>query len=194
MKKIIALLFVLIMVLTSVEALAARTADGTYYDTVSLNGLPAFKFQHQKKGIGLGVCTVYSAPYRDAYISGNGKAKVDTNSYIDIAGYNSDGWLLVRYETNGGNWRVGWLAPEDARKKGFKTNMEFHFGRIPQVAEETIDVTENNKTPYSRNSVIGQIEEGDTYYVLGFYNYYKVDLWYVEFDNEGETACGFIYR
>lgn len=192
MKKMVSLILVLVLALLSVQALADKSVSGAYYDTETLEGLPPFKFQHMKNGIGKGLCPVYSAPYKDAYRANNGKAAVDSNSYIDVAGFNGDGWLLVRYETNKGNWRVGWIPPEYV--KGFKTNMTFHFGRIEQVAEEEIAVTENNKNPNSSRSVIGQIEAGETYYVLGYYNYTGYELWYVEFDLDGETAWGFIFR
>lgn len=192
MKKIIALLMVLVLSLLSIQALADTAANGSYYDTETLAGLPPFKFEHMKYGIGRGVCPVYSAPYMDAYRANNGKAAVDTNSYIDLGGFNSDGWLLVRYETNKGSWRVGWIPPKYV--KGVHTSMNFHFGRIMQIANEAMDVSDNNKNPSNPNSIIGEIEAGETYFVLGYYNYTGYDLWYVEFDNDGETAWGFIYR
>ena len=193
MKKTVALVLAVLLVLSSLPALAAKSVNGgssSSYVSDSLSGVKPFKFEHKKNGIGRGVCPVYSAPYKDAYRCNNGKAKVDTNSYIDLGGYSDQGWLLVRYSTNNGGTRVGWLPPKYI--KDVKTSMVPHFSYIPQTAPAEIYVTDNNLEPYDQSGYFAQLSEGETFYILGKYNYYQYDLWYIEFTVDGQTARGFI--
>ena len=119
---------------TSTEGSQSRY-DGDAELSEQLNNLPPFKFEKHKDGIGYGVCPVYTAPSTESYRCAEGKAACDTNSKMDDAGYVS-GWLLVRYETNSGNYRVGYIPPKYVRD--YKSKMSPHFGYIPAVAEDTI--------------------------------------------------------
>ena len=183
MKRLVALLVALALLLTCTAAFAATNTD-------SLDDVVPFKFAHHKNGIGCGTCPVYSAPSTDAYRAANGKACCDTNDYVDEGGFNSAGWLLVRYTTNGGGTRVGWIPPKYV--KSFSSSMYPHFSRVAQTADGAIDVTENNLDPTDPAGVFATLQDGDTYYVIARYNYYGDDLWYIEFELDGQEAYGFI--
>lgn len=181
MKKAILFLVAAVMILMTA---ACALADGSLYD------VKPFKFQHMEDGLYRGVCPVYSAPYKDAYRANNGRASVSTDgTLVDIGGF-SNGWLLVRYETNNGAYRVGWIPPKYV--KGIRTSMTPHFSYIRQTADEEIDVSDNNKEPFNTSSYFAQLEPGDVYYILGKYNYKVAEQWYIEFEWEGCTARGFI--
>ena len=156
-----------------------------------LNSLPPFKFQKHKDGIGFGSCPVYSAPSTSAYRPANGRASCQTNAKMDEAGF-VNGWLLVRYETNNGATRCGYIPGKYV--KGFKSGMAPHFDYIPAVADDTIYVTDDT---YSHTNYFGRLEAGEEFYVLSKYNYYAnngFDWWYIECTIDGQTARGFIER
>ncbi len=95
MKRFLTILLVLSLLTISMTAFAATSIT----NAISLSGgelddVIPFKFEHKKQGIDCGVCPVYSAPSPDAYRAANGRATVDTNSRIDIGGF-ENGWLLV---------------------------------------------------------------------------------------------------
>lgn len=192
MKKISALLLALLLVFMSTVCLAATPVNSQSAAKSGLSAVTPFKFEHKKKGIGKGLCPVYSAPYRGAYRAANGKAAVNTNYKLDIGGFSSNGWLLVRYSTNNGGCRVGWVPPKYV--KGVKSSMYPHFSRVKQTASKAMYVTDNNLDPYDRNGWFARLEKGETYYVVGRYNYYEYDMWYIEFDIGNQVARGFILR
>ena len=195
-KKIIAVL-VALMTLFSVTVAAAETStekgrtkvDGEADLVARLNALPPFKFWKHSNGIGYGRCPVYTAPSEDAYRCANGKAECFTDQKMDEAGFVS-GWLLVRYETNNGGVRVGYIPPRYVR--GFKSSMFPHFDYIPAVADDVLFVTDN---PMMHNTSFGQLEVGEEFHVLSKYDYYKNDgleWWYIECIIDGQLAYGFI--
>ena len=154
-----------------------------------LNSLPPFKFEKHKYGIGYGSCPVYTAPSTDAYRCANGRATVDTNAKMDDAGF-VNGWLLVRYETNNGGTRVGYIPPKYV--KGYTSSMYPHFGYIPAVAEDTIYVTDN---PMMHGTSFAVLSPGENFHILSKYNYYKkngLEWWYIECEVDGQLAYGFI--
>ena len=192
MKKLLSLVLALCMMMTSSVSLAASLYSGgsTSSSSGSLSSVTPFKFEHKKKGINRGKCPVYSAPYSGAYRANNGKAEVATNSALDIGGYSEDGWLLVRYTTNSGSTRVGWIPPQYA--KNAKTSMVPHFSYVKQVAAKSIKVTDDCLAPNNPNGFFAVLDPGETYYVVGLYNYYSYGLWYIEFYIGNQVARGFI--
>lgn len=193
MKRFLMILLVLALLMTSVSAYAATSVNGMASNTGSaLDSVTPFKFEHMKNGIGCGTCPVYSAPYKDAYRAANGRATVDTNSKIDVGGFNAQGWLLVRYATNNGSTRVGWIPPKYVEH--VKTSMVPHFTYIAQTADESVYVTDNNLDVGDASSYFAMLEPGETYYVVGRYNYYGIDFWYIEFTLDGQVARGFILK
>ena len=121
-KMMVCLLAVLVLSLALIPAAFAGTSTESGRTSVAgnsgltrvLNELPPFKFEKHAYGIGYGTCPVYSAPSESAYRCANGRASCDTNSKMDDAGFVS-GWLMVRYETNNGGVRVGFIPPKYVR-------------------------------------------------------------------------------
>jgi len=197
-KKLSAILVLILCMACLSSALAGKSVEkgssGVSYQGNTdlwkeLNDLPPFKFNNHAYGIGYGSCPVYSAPSEDAYRCANGKATCDTNSKMADGGFVS-GWLLVRYETNKGNYRVGYIPPKYVR--GFSSQMAPHFGFIPAVANDTIIVTDN---PLSHTDSFAELDPGEEFYILSKYNYYQkngFDWWYIQCVVDGQVACGFI--
>ena len=153
--------------------------------------VPSFKFMNHQNGINCDKCPVYTAPSLDAYRCADGKASVDTRYYMSEAGKDRSGWLLVRYDTNNGGSRVGYIPP--SYTKNFKSDMDFPaFDYIPATATATINVTDN---VYMRNSSFAALDPGETFYILGKYTYLKdPTFWYIEFYVDDQLARGFIDR
>ena len=194
-KCLTAVILVLFIMMVSASAGTSTEGGNTYIPEgesglqSQLRSLPPFKFEKHKDGIGFGPCPVYTAPSTDSYRCANGKATCDTNSKMDDGGFVS-GWLLVRYETNKGDYRVGYIPPKYV--KGYTSKMYPHFGYIPAVAEGTIYVTDN---PMTHGTSFAELSAGETFHILSKYDYYKKDgleWWYIECDVDGQTARGFI--
>lgn len=197
-KRGIALLLVFAIVCMISTSGAGTSTGGGGTTTVSryttdslvdrLLKVPSFKFRNYENGIGYGNCPVYTAPSENAFRCTNGKASCWTNTYMSEGGYVS-GWLFVRYETNNGGHRVGYVPPSYVR--GFQSGMPTpQFDRIPVYAANTIYVTDN---PLLLGSSFGQLDPGETFYVLGKYTYVG-DWWYIECTVDNKTARGFIDR
>ena len=162
-----------------------------YTNTTDLYGVKDFKFHHYKNGIGCGACPVYTAPSKNAYRVGKATCGTDDDMYV--AGKDAGGWLLVRYGTNNGGVRVGYIPPEYVR--GFKfthTNYVQYINesRVPCVADQNIPISDN---PMSSYASFGTIYQGEVYYVMATYTYHG-NWWYVETTINGQPARGFIDR
>ena len=191
-----AALAVLFGVLAVSSALAGTSlGGGSFYGSDSallarLNALHPFKFDIHKNGIGYGSCPVYSAPSESAFRAAGGRASCQTNQKMDEAGFDATGWLLVRYETNAGSVRVGYIPPKYV--KGFRSSMAPHFDYIPAVAGSELYVTDN---PMRHGDAFARLEAGESFHVLSKYDYYKnkgLEWWYIECIVDGQTARGFI--
>mgnify|MGYP001175590162 CR=1 FL=1 len=150
--------------------------------------IPEFLFINMKDGIGCGLCPVYTAPSVDAYRCNNGKAECATDYPLYIGGFNDEGWLMVRYETNKGATRVGYIPPSYV--KGFSHWARLDFSYVETVADSTLEVTDN---PMDNYSAFATLDAGETYYILGDYNYHG-DWWYIECTVDGLVARGFIEK
>lgn len=147
-----------------------------------------FKFRMHEEGIGFGKCPVYSAPSEYAFRGANGRAAVDTDSKMGEAGYDASGWLMVRYETSGGNYRVGYIPPRYIR--GYKTTMPTpKYDDIPATAAGAIYVSDSLST-YSYSA---RLDEGEPFHILGKFTY-SGSWWLIEFMLDGQVSRGFISR
>lgn len=193
-KRGIALLILLAGISLLSAAYAGTSTTGGNTTTVNsgmsdrLLNVPSFKFRIHEDGIGYGNCPVYTAPTEDSFRCANGKASVWTNEEMCEAGFVS-GWLLVRYETNNGGCRVGYIPPN--KVKGFKSGMSTpKFDYIPVTALDTIMVTDNPMLP---GSSFARLDPDEVFYVLGKYTYHG-DWWYIECTVDNKVARGFIDR
>ena len=188
-KRMTALLTILMLLVASTGY--AYTNRNDIYSVVD------FKFFQAPGGIGCGLCPVYTAPSKSAYRVGN--AQCNTNYELYLVGY-ENGWLLVRYETNNGGVRVGYIPLEYVSGVKSKVNsinrgVDYigQFSYIERTATEDMYITDNPKTSNLAFSSFGTIRRGSTYWILGKYTYYG-NWWYVEAKVNGQYARGFISR
>ena len=147
-----------------------------------------FKFRLHEEGIGFGVCPVYSAPSEYAYRGANGRASCNTDLKMGEAGWDASGWLMVRYETSAGNYRVGYIPPRYLR--GYKTTMPTpKYDYIPATAAGPIYVSDSLST----SSYYARLDEGEPFRILGKFTY-SGSWWLIEFTVEGQISRGFISR
>lgn len=195
-RKGFALLLALELILTASAALAGTSIKSGFASNSNpedkiqrILEILDFKFFVKKTGIGYGTCPVYSAPSESAWRAANGKAACDTNDKMSVGGFDQTGWLMVRYETNNGNTRVGYIPPRYV--KGYRADvMRLDFDYIPVEAAETIYVTDN---PMLQASAFAQLDPGEEFHLLAKYTYYG-NWWYIECTVDGQLARGFIDR
>lgn len=195
-KTIIAVFLVFCLVPSAYAGTSVSNSGGNNVVSSSnslqerLKKVPDFLFKNHENGIGYGSIPVYTAPSEDAFRCADGKASCDSNHYMSEAGYDKSGWLLVRYETNKGGHRVGYVPPKYV--KGFKSDMELpSFEYIPATAAETIYVTDDL---YLRNAAFATLSQGETFYILGKYTYRTAvsKFWYIECYVDNQICRGFI--
>ena len=183
------LLYSLLVVILSISfAIGASAGTSINSSKPSQSEIPEFLFINMKDGIGCGLCPVYTAPSVDAYRCNNGKAECATDYPLYIGGFNDEGWLMVRYETNKGAVRVGYIPPKYV--KNFSHWARLKFSYVATVASSTLEVTDN---PMDNYSAFATLDAGETYYILGDYNYHG-DWWYIECTVDGLVARGFIKK
>ena len=197
MRKAISVICALLFCASIAAVAAAGTSiggDNSHYGQAGddlaeqLRKVPEFKFWHHENGIGYGVCSVYTAPSKDAFRTANGKACVATDYEMYDGGF-VDGWLMVRYDTNNGGTNVGYIPPWEIR--GFKSNWGTReFAYVPVTAAQTIRVTNN---PLMPGSAFATLDAGECFHILAKYNYHY-DWWYIECMVDGQVARGFIDR
>ena len=191
MKKImtIRLLSVILCaacLLSLAGGIAESGAGGEAELLEKLRTIPDFKFQNHTKGIGAGVCAVYMAPSTAAYRVG--KAACDLSGEVDEAGF-INGWLLIRYTTNAGQVRVGYIYGEEL--VDFKSSMTGIKGDpVPLTAAAAVTVKE---APSEKTGTLCTLGAGDTFWVLRKYTY-TGSWYYIECSIDGKTARGFIDR
>ena len=180
-------LFLLVFTMIAATASAGTSIGNGNNLAEQLRQVPEFKFYHCKQGIGRGVCPVYTAPSEDAFRVSE-KASIATDYDMYEGGYDA-GWLMVRYETNKGSVRVGYIPPKYA--KGYKSYWGTRsFAYVPVTAGQTILVTDNPLLP---GSGFATLAPGESFHILAKYTYHG-DWWYIECDVDGQIARGFIDR
>ena len=199
MTKLIAVLVLAVFCVTALAAAAADSAVGTPLEYEgqtftewkdSLLGVRRITFTRHKDGIGLGDCPVYTAPYKDALRLANNRQAADTNVDIWDGGTTDEGWLLVRYDVAENTTRVGYIPAKYLGE--FKSNLSAKkLGRIPAVAADVIEVTDDPIRPNGR--VFATLRAGQEFEVLAKYTY-NGNWWYIELEVDGKRARGFIDR
>lgn len=188
MKKALSVLLSVVLLVGFVFSASAGTSNGSAGNGTSASSVKDFLFSEMKDGIGCGVCPVYTAPSLNAFRANNGKAICATDYPLFIAGLNPEGWLLIRYSTNNGGTRVGYIPP--SYLKNFSTSKRVNFSYVQATASSTLSVTDN---PMNNYSAYGTLAPGETYYILASYTYYG-DWWYIECTMDGLVARGFIEK
>lgn len=188
MKKTMSALLSVLLLVGLVFNASAGTSISSSGSSSSNAGIKDFLFSEMKDGIGCGVCPVYTAPSLNAFRANDGKATCATDYPLFIAGFNPEGWLLVRYSTNNGSTRVGYIPPSYV--KGFSSSKRISFSYVQATAASSLYVTDNPMNNYSAFAVL---DPGEAYYILGSYTYYG-NWWYIECTVDGLVARGFIEK
>lgn len=188
MKKGLCFLALVILIIAVTSGASAGTSIGGSQATSAATEIPEFLFYNMEDGIGCGVCPVYTAPSLNAYRCNDGKATCATDSPLYICGFNDERWLMVRYSTNDGGTRVGYIPPRYVTD--FETWHKLTFSYVKTTADTALYVTDN---PLDNYSAFALLDAGETYYVLGDYNYHG-DWWYIECTVDGQVARGFIEK
>ena len=150
--------------------------------------IPEFLFYEVEDGLKCGVCPVYTAPSVDSFRCDDGEAICITDNSLYIGGFNAERWLLVRYSTNDGNTRVGYIPPSYVQNYSSSKTLDFSF--VETTADTSLYVTDNPLNNYSAYAVL---DPDETYYILGDYKYHG-DWWYIECTVDGKVARGFIEK
>ncbi len=183
LQKRIALILAALMLLTAAAALAEEPAGP------DLSQVPELLFRRYEVGLGPGSCEIYTAPSTSlGFRALDGKAGFNTDHETWVAGKDASGWLLVRYGTYHGAYRVGYIP----RGKVTGLNMEgrLEFSYIPCEAPVDLPITDD---PLNISEPFGTIPQGGVYAILASYTYHG-DWWYVETRVDGKFARGFIPR
>lgn len=129
---------------------------------------------------------VYSAPSDQSYRAANGKASVSTNGAVYTMGWDS-GWLLVMYETNNGQCRIGYV--NGAKIKG--KIPELNQLALSHVSCEVLTTTGLTDDPAMTGKPLVQLAAGtQVTYLTTMYNAAAWD--YIETTIDGKTARGFV--
>jgi len=127
---------------------------------------------------------VFSAPSEASFRAANGKAQVSSNGAIYGMGW-ENGWLLIMYETNNGQCRIGYI-----------NNIRGNIPSLPQLSLSRVScrVLQNTSLtddPAKSGNPIATLQEGTTVtYLTTMYNSGAWD--YIETTINGQTARGFV--
>lgn len=163
----------------------ANSGGMNYLDYVKpeyMDVLSGFTLATMKSGQKL---DVYSAPSGSAYRGANGKAMVNTNGSVYVAGW-ENGWLLVMYETNKGAVRVGYVEGGDIR--GNVQAGMLRFAYEPMTLQSSAALTDDPATSFTAIRTLAAGEQ-----VMYLDSFYNRNTWaYVETTVEGKAVRGFI--
>ena len=150
----------------------------TGFDT--LQGFDYFELRAGQK------LDVYSAPATGSWRGANGKAMVNTNGALYVAGWENN-WLLLMYETNNGSVRVGYV--DTAKVRGgipYAPDLSFAYDKATVTKRCTL-----TDDPARTGSAITTLREGTA--VTWLSRFYNNSAWdYVETTVNGKVARGFI--
>lgn len=127
---------------------------------------------------------VYSAPSEASFRAANGKASVSSNGAIYGMGW-ENGWLLIMYETNNGQCRIGFIHDI---KGNIPSLPQLSLSRVNCKVLQTASLTDD---PAKTGNPIATLQAGaPVTYLTTMYNSGAWD--YVETSINGQTARGFV--
>lgn len=132
---------------------------------------------------------VYSAPANNSWRGAKGKAEVSTNDVVYVAGWVNRNWLLVAYETNSGNRRVGYVSGKDIRGTCPDFPMLVFRNKTEKVAYDCT-LTDD---PVNESANIRSMKPGAEVTVLSRYTFHQgYTLAYVQCTADSKTVRAFI--
>ena len=127
---------------------------------------------------------VFSAPSEASFRAANGKAQVSSNGAIYGMGW-ENGWLLIMYETNNGQCRIGYI---NNIKGNIPALPQLSFSRVNCTVQQNASLTDD---PAKSGNPIATLQAGATVtYLTTMYNSGAWD--YIETSINGQTARGFV--
>ena len=127
---------------------------------------------------------VYQGPGNQYGRSGNGKASVSTNDWIQVFGM-YDGWLLIQYAVNDTQCRVGWIAGEALPEHRKMNQLAFDEG-IWNLVNASCKLTDDPLCSRAEKCLIPEGTRIERLALLGY-------AWaYVRVETEGKIAWGFL--
>lgn len=92
---------------------------------------------------------VYQGPGQDYGRSGDGKASVSTNDWIQVFG-EENGWIMIQYDITRDNMRIGWIREEALPRNTYVGALNFS----PVTAYTTRAVVVTDDPLFSENAVL----------------------------------------
>ncbi len=124
---------------------------------------------------------VYSAPDKASLRGANGKARVSTNSWIQVFGTDGD-WVLIQYSIDASHYRFGYISSTSLPKKASVPALQFHQTPVWLRAE-----TEMTDDPlYSRDALLTLPEGTPCTWLASFGDWAYIEL------NLNDLARGFV--
>ncbi len=125
---------------------------------------------------------VYSAPSTKSWRGSNGKAAVSLNGDTYICGRTSDDWVMVKYQTDKGNWRFGYIQLPSAGSYDL-----LNFTSLPAYVAKESQLTDDPIKQSTKIVKIAQTKE--VTYLATFENWA-----YIETTVKKKTVRGFVPR
>lgn len=126
---------------------------------------------------------VYTGPGTNYYRSGNGKAAVSTNDWIQVFGVEY-GWAMIQYDLSSTQMRIGYIEasalPKNAQVPGL--NLVYH----PRVTSMAVSLTDDPL--FSKQSLVYIPAGSDVIHL----NNLGTEWAYVEYANMGIRLRGFV--
>ena len=124
---------------------------------------------------------VYSAPDKTAVRGANGKAKVSTNSWIQVFGTEGN-WVLIQYSIDTSHYRFGYISSKSLPKKASVPALQFN--RTEACTGAAVSLTDDPL--YSRSALLSLPEGARVVWLAALGDWAYVEV------NQGSLARGFI--
>ena len=180
MRKIIS--FILIMVLLCSTSLADTAKEKTI-DTSSVPAIPEGTLSAKVLPFtGNQTYPVFSAPDKNSIRGAKNRARVSTNGWIQVFGYEGD-WILVQYDITKKHNRIGYIY-KNALPREVEVQ-ELNLKKADAVVNYDVEVTDD---PLVRQAALAKLTENSRVICLG-----TMGTWtYVEDEENGKRFRGFV--
>ncbi len=180
MKKIISL--ILMMVLLCSNALADTAKEKTI-DTSNVPAIPEGTLSAEVLPFtGDQTYPVFSAPDKNSIRGAKNRARVSTNGWIQVFGYEGD-WILVQYDITKKHNRIGYIY-RNALPREVEVQ-ELNLKKADAVVNYDVEVTDD---PLVSQAALAKLTENSRVICLG-----TMGTWtYVEGEENGKRFRGFV--
>ena len=179
MKKFLASLFALMMMLSAALADEPAMIDATNAPSIPVGTLSASLVSFTSNQ----TYAVYSAPDSKSSRGAKNRARVSTNGWIQVFGSEGD-WILVQYDITDTHNRIGYIyknaLPADV------TVPELNLTNVPAIVHYDVEVTDD---PLVSRTALSKLPENTKVICLG-----SMGEWtYIEAEENGVRFRGFVH-